>query len=150
MGAQDFINKPVHVKVQGAVSHQTGLVSEGTGEEGFAASGRAGNEDVFGSFDPGTVHQGQGVVFGQVTGGSVVKLFEGSRVPEFGQPQVELDFKVIAVEVFGISQGSDECMGIGVLMGWQLQDGFVLPGHAAEAQGVELIECGLWIHAVGC
>jgi len=149
-GTQDFVDKTVHVEVQDTVSHQAGLMAEGAGEEGLAASGGAGDEDIFGTLDPCTVHQWHDVVFGEVTGGVIIELFEGSRVAEFAQAQIELDFGVVSMEVLCIGQRSDEGVRIGVLMSGQLQHGAIMSCHAAEAQVVKLIECGLWIHAVGC
>jgi hypothetical protein len=54
------------------------------------------------------------------------------------------------MEVLCIGQRSDEGVRIGVLMSGQLQHGTIMSCHASEAQVVKLIECGLWIHAVGC
>ena len=56
-GQGHFFNKSVHIQVQGFIPQQAGLVPEGTSQKAFTTASGPCNEDVFGSFYPGTVSQ---------------------------------------------------------------------------------------------
>ena len=45
-GQSNLFTEPVEVEVKGTIAQKAGLMPDGTGEEGFPATGGAGNKDV--------------------------------------------------------------------------------------------------------
>lgn len=57
LGYCNLLAEPVEVEVEGSMASSAGLMSEGTGEEGFSATSGASDENVFGTVQPGSISQ---------------------------------------------------------------------------------------------
>lgn len=142
----DFFDKSVHVEVKGFVTHLAGMSAQRTGEEGFAATGGAGDEQILGLPDE-VAGSEQGKLFGaEVSIGGTVHFGQYGIEAEFGQGEVELAFSMLAVLGFGLGERSEQVVGMGLLLGGELKRGGVGVGHAIEAKLVELIHGGLIVH----
>ena len=83
-----FLEQSRQPEVVGAVTAAAGAVGQGAGNEGFAAAGGAGNDDILFSLHPTVLHQGEDDIFGKPPWRPEVDLLRaGAGVAKPGSPQ---------------------------------------------------------------
>jgi hypothetical protein len=83
-GEGDLVEELRRAEIKGPEALPAGLLSEGTGEEGFSNSGRAADQDILVLSDPVTgdkVHEDR---FVDPSGGSVINVLDRGLKFEFG------------------------------------------------------------------
>ena len=71
---------------------------------------------------------------------------QGCIKTEFRQHEIELAFPVLPVIGFGVDHGGQHLMGIGLLLGGELDGGCIGMGHSIQTESVELIHSSLTVH----
>ena len=129
-GQGDPLDELVHVQVLGPEAHIAGLPAQGACEEGFAASGQAGDEDVFGPADEGAVADFGKLGLGEVAFRRALDVLDVGIVPQPAGLQEELRFLVVAVKPLGFGQFGRTHVDVGPFRGRHQRDGLVGFGHA--------------------
>jgi hypothetical protein len=146
-GDLKVLEKTGETEIANRVALTTGFVGQGTGQEGFTASGRPGDEDIMVLSHPVTGSQLGEQGFIQAAGVAEVDILQGRLLAQSGLLETGFQAAVFPVGHFPVDEQTQaffEAEGVHIE---ELLLVFEGPGHTSKPQGLEFFECGMNQHS---
>jgi hypothetical protein len=143
-GQSDLVEELGGAKVEATEAFSTGLLSEGTGEEGFAHSCRTCDEKILVTADPLTGGEAEDKGFFDSSRSSVVDVLQGGLKFEFGVLEEAFETFVLLPDPLAVGQHGKAFLEGEIPEGRLFELFFKAFGHPDKFHRVEFIK-GLFI-----